>query len=300
MDENPADGSGDEAKIGRFSRRSVIRLGSLAGVAAAGGMGTLAFGTGGARAEVSGAGLEAETASVSSDDGTITDVSLGDERDGDGEGINFTWEGFDQSTVTVTYTLEAHLTGNGGDDTTTESSTDFEEMLSSTNDVNNTSGSVSLDWADALGASTVSLTDTHTQIGTGDFESTTDGGQRVRELEVRLTANADHDNGDVTVEDVQRATSKLTTDNIIWVTAPRAAPSIPPWRRKQPSRPFDQRLHVLGASAPPISHESERREYASPGTIFRLLPTTITTCRSLRTHQNIWIETPRVIVLYGR
>lgn len=55
-----------------------------------------------------------------------------------------------------------------------------------------TSGSVALDWIDALGASTVSLFDP-TEIGTTDFESATDGGQRIRQMKVRLTANADHD-----------------------------------------------------------------------------------------------------------
>lgn len=207
MDENPADSSGDESKSARVSRRSVIRYGSLAGVAAFGGVGALALGTGGARAEVTGAGLAANTASVSSDDGTITDVTLHDETDDDGAGIDFTWEGFDQETVTVSYTLEARLTGSSADET----GTGWEEMLSGSNDVTGTSGDVSLDWLDALGASSVSLL-SHSEITTGDFESSTDGESRVRELEVRLTADASHD--DVTVSDTQTAVADLTTDNI--------------------------------------------------------------------------------------
>lgn len=212
MDENPADGSGDEAKIGRFSRRSVIRYGSMAGVAAFGGAGALALGTGGARAQVSGAGLAAESASVSTDDGTVTSVEMHDSEEGDNAGIDFSWEGFDQETVTVSYTLEARLTGNG-DGTTTESSTAFEQMLSGSSDVTGTSGSVSLDWATALGATSVSLL-SHSEITTADFESPSDGENRVRELEVRLTANADH-GSDVTVEDQQTATAKLKTNNIM-------------------------------------------------------------------------------------
>lgn len=210
MDGNPAEDNGDDAKIGRFSRRSVIRLGSLAGVAAAGGVGALALGTGGARAAVTGAGLAANSASVSTDDGTVTAVDLHDATEGDNAGIDFTWEGFDLSPVTVTYTLEAGLTGNG-DGSTTETAVAPEQLLSGTSDVTGTSGSVSLDWATALGASTVSLL-SHTGIGTADFEAATDGGQRVRELEVTLTADASHD--DVTVTDSQTATALLTTDNI--------------------------------------------------------------------------------------
>lgn len=210
MDGNPADDSGKETQLGRFSRRSVIRLGSLAGVAAAGGVGALALGTGGARAAVTGAGLAANSATVDTDDGTVTSVDLHDSADGDNAGIDFAWEGFDADAVTVTYTLDARLTGNG-DGTTTETSTAFETLLSGTNGVTGTSGSVSLDWMDALGATTVSLL-SHTGIATTDFESATDGGQRVRELEVRLTANADHN--DVLVEDTQTATALLTTNNI--------------------------------------------------------------------------------------
>lgn len=209
MGENPTDDSGDEAKIGRFSRRSVIRFGSLAGVAAASGVGALAFSTGGARAEVTGAGLAANSASVSSDDGTVSEVTLQDEQEDDDSGIDFDWEGFDQETVTVNYTLEARLTGDGSDET----ASDLEEMLSGSSDVNGTNGSVSLDWTDALGASSVSLL-SHADITAGDFEATTDGGNRVRELEVQLTADATHDSGDVEVTDTQTATTELTTNNI--------------------------------------------------------------------------------------
>lgn len=157
---------------------------------------------------------------TTTDDGTITDVFIGDATASDDTGISVQWEGFESTgtdDITVIIEARAASTWDGTGETTYETiaSGTISSDGSSTGVVYAGGGGLSddadADWADVLGSQNYSLPGNHSGMSVANFESDTDGNTLTRTVDVRITINADT-NADGTVDATASKTGQISFD----------------------------------------------------------------------------------------
>lgn len=99
------------------SRRSVIRAGAAATLTSMG-TGAALLSQSGPSLALTAQSLSVTNASITTDDGTISGVTLKDSADGDNACIDLSWEGFETASETVNFYIEVRLpnaaAGSGG------------------------------------------------------------------------------------------------------------------------------------------------------------------------------------------
>jgi len=126
--------------------------------------------------------------------GDVDAVVFGDRDIVSGDGITLEYEGFEQPNRNVTVSVEVKGKSDGdptGWDGGNVTETGWETVAQENVTVADLSGSVEYNWSDAFGAKMpVNITGEHSEIRPVDFEVDEVGGTRVRELSVRIRAQA--------------------------------------------------------------------------------------------------------------
>ncbi|SEH16418.1 hypothetical protein SAMN04487967_2611 [Natronorubrum sediminis] len=165
----------------------------------------------------------ANSAEITTEDGTVDAVTFGDpdeiedseELEDDDNRLIVEWSGFDDDReLDFAILLAGTDGGDGGDWTGGEEpteTTESEEVAAGTEQVEGTTGSEAFTWEDVFGESQpVSVAD-HSEIDLTDFEAPEDGETTVRELEATLEVVVP-EQGDLTVTETATATITVTNE----------------------------------------------------------------------------------------
>ncbi len=141
-----------------------------------------------AKADVDGSlSASLDSASVSTDDGSVAGINLDDP----GDGIDVQWEGFDTA---PSFTIEFGVSITGNADGT---STSTEYLMSGSVSTSSTSGDKNVSWSSLWGQSTVDITN-HSNIALSDFTAGTDGGTKTNNVQITLRLSEADLSSDVT------------------------------------------------------------------------------------------------------
>lgn len=205
-----------------LSRRGFGRAVGVAAVGLAGGGLLVGRGTRPALALEDTSSFVANDMRIETADGSVDSVEFGDPADLDGSALDaesdriaLSWTGFDDVPGDVTVGVEFRGLDDGdenGWDGGTVNETGWEELLSGSVEVGEPSGSEAYTWRSVFGMNVAAVTD-HGEIRLEDFEESESGGERTREVEVRVSATADPGGGAGTIGDTKTDTAAVTVSN---------------------------------------------------------------------------------------
>ncbi|OIB58478.1 hypothetical protein [Natrialba sp. SSL1] len=190
----------------------------LAGVSGAG-LGFVWFGSSPALAVDDPEEWIANSAEITTHDGSVDAVTFGDpdeiadgdELEDDDNRLIVEWSGFNADTRDATFNVSLAGTdgGDGGTWAGGDETTEQEELATGSETLEGTNGSAAFTWLDVFGESQPVDVAEHTEIELSDFEEDDDGATRVRELEVEI---------EVVVPDEDELTATQTATATITVT----------------------------------------------------------------------------------
>ncbi|RQG91820.1 hypothetical protein [Natrarchaeobius chitinivorans] len=204
-----------------LSRRALGRGAvGLVGVTGAG-LGYVWLGSGPALAIDDPSDWIANSASITTHDGSVSGVTFGDPdgitdsedlEEGD-DHLAVEWSGFNAQSRQATFNVHLSGTdgGDGGDWDGGDVTTGEEELATGSETLTGTSGVDSFTWNDVFGESQPVDVSDHTEIALSDFEADADGSTTERELEVRIEVVVpDEDN--LTADKTATATISITNE----------------------------------------------------------------------------------------
>lgn len=169
----------------------------------------------------------ANNASVEAHDGSVEAVRFGDpggDDDGnlqaDSDRLNLSWDGIDEPAHDdPDFTIEVRGADNPTDTSaeafsSTSDAASYEQILSQIDAVSitETNGSAAYSWNDVFGTHTADVL-SHTGLTAGDFAAGSDGGERTRELQVRIGVTWEADSSGTTVTAEKEARATITVSN---------------------------------------------------------------------------------------